>query len=73
MTAKDALLQLTDTSNWPEMESSEHAGYDAAMSVLHETIMEFWPELAAKVLPEKSEGIRLPYKDWNPAFASETE
>ena len=52
-TARDALLSLTDQSNWPVgMKDRERDGYAEAMGYVHETVMEFWDELTAKELAQ---------------------
>lgn len=60
MNARDALLQLVDQSNWPEMNGTELIGYREAMEAVHETIMDFWPELTAKQLPEDTDDNTTP-------------
>jgi hypothetical protein len=52
--AKTALLQLTDQSNWPDdmMMEDEWRGYKRAMEAVHQIVMEFWSELDKKELPE---------------------
>lgn len=53
LSARDALLQLTDRSNWPEhLKGDLFFGYNEAMEAVHEVVMEFWPELSKKDLPE---------------------
>ena len=52
MNARDALLQLCDQSNWDDQMKGEFfKGYEEAMSMVHELVMEFWPELSEKQLP----------------------
>ena len=69
MNARDALLQLTDASNWPNLEIERFIGYEQAMAAVHELVMEFWPELTEKTLPEEpTEGLNLEKSEWNPDF-----
>lgn len=54
-TARDALLSLTDQSNWPEfLNDQERIGYSEAMEIVHDMVMAFWSELTTEVFKENS-------------------
>ena len=51
MTARDALLQLCDSSNWPDdLKDDAFRAYSRAMDEVHQIVMDFWDELTAKEL-----------------------
>jgi len=52
-TARDALLQLCDQTNWPDhLKGDALTAYNDAMESVHQIVMDFWPELTATEFKE---------------------
>lgn len=66
-TARDHFLNMTDQSNWPDgLRGDALTAYREAMDMVHEGVLDFWPELQAKGIPvalERTAGRETDHPD----------